>query len=60
MRYIIKKEGDILKVWDAKKNIAITKQLPSMKIAQEIADDFNRMDNKDFTPIGFPDFSKKI
>ena len=60
MRYIIKKEGDILKVWDTKKNKAITKQLPSMKIAQEIADDFNRMDNKDFTPIGMPNFSKKL
>lgn len=28
------------------------------KIAEEICEDFNKMDNKDFTPIGMPDFSK--
>jgi hypothetical protein len=30
-----------------------------MAIANEIADDFNKMDNKDFTPLGLPNFSKK-
>jgi hypothetical protein len=58
MRYEVKKEGKILKVWDSQKKVYITKALPSMAIANEIADDFNKMENKDFTPIGLPNFSK--
>lgn len=59
MRYQVKKKGNILKVWDTKKNKAITKPLPSMEVANEIADDFNKMENKDYSPLGLPDFSKK-
>jgi len=59
MRYEVKKEGKILMVWDNQDKIRITKELPSMAIANEIADDFNKMENKDFTPIGLPNFSKK-
>jgi len=59
MRFQVKKKNNILKVWDTKKNKAITKALPSMDIANEIADDFNKMENKDYTPLGLPDFSKK-
>ena len=57
-RYQIKRKNNILKVWDTKENKAITKELPSMEVANEIADDFNKMENKDFTPLGLPDFSK--
>lgn len=59
MRYEVKYEGKILKVWDNQKKVYITKALPSMAIANEIAEDFNKMDNKDFTPLGLPNFSTK-
>lgn len=59
MRYEIKKDGNKLKVWDSKDKVWITRELPSMEIANEICNDFNAMDNKDFRPIGMPDFSGK-
>lgn len=58
MRYEVKKENESYKVWDTKDNVWITKEIPSKQIADEICQDFNKMDNKDFTPIGMPDFSK--
>jgi len=57
MRYEVKKDGKSLKVFDTKDNTWITKPLPSMEIANEICDDFNKMDNKDYSPIGLPNFS---
>jgi len=59
MRYEVKKENKNYKVWDNKSNVWITIEIPIKKIADEICEDFNKMDNKDFTPIGMPDFSKK-
>ena len=59
MRYEVKKEGKVIKVWDNKYKIWITKALPSMAIANKIADNFNKMENKDFTPLGVPNFSTK-
>lgn len=59
MKFEIKKEGKRLRVWNNEKSVYITKDLPSMKIAQEICDDFNAMANKDYRPIGMPDFSKR-
>ena len=56
MRYEVKEEGKILRVWDNQDKLWITKELPSMAIANEIADDFNKMENKDFRPIGLPNF----
>ena len=56
MRYEVKEEGKILRVWDNQDKLWITKELPSMAIANAIADDFNKMENKDFRPIGLPNF----
>ena len=59
MRYKVKKDGKNLRVWDTKEKVWITTPIPSMEIANEIADDFNKMENKDYTPLCLPDFSKK-
>lgn len=58
MTYEVKEENGNYKVWDTKKSLWITKEIPSKQIADEICEDFNKMDNKDFSPIGMPDFSK--
>jgi len=58
MRFEVKKDGNDLKVWDTKTKVFITKALPSMEIANEIAEDFNKMDKSDFSPLGLPNFSK--
>ena len=57
MRYEVKEDGKKLKVWDSKDKVWITKELPSIDIANEICHDFNAMDNKDFRPIRLPNFS---
>lgn len=58
MRYEVKQENGIYKVYDTKDSVWITKEITSKQIADEICEDFNKMDNKDFSPIGMPDFSK--
>lgn len=57
-RFVVDQIGSVFKVRDTTTEKYITKDCPSKKIADEIADDFNRMENKDFRPIGMPDFSK--
>ena len=59
MRFEVKKEGETIKVWDSHLKNYITIALPSMEIANEIVDDFNKMENKDYTPLGLPNFSNK-
>lgn len=55
-RYEVKHEGKQIRVFDTIDKKYITKDCPSMKVAQEICDDFNAMENKDFRPLGLPDF----
>lgn len=50
-RFETRKKGELIKVWDTKKNKSITKALPSMDIANEIAEDFNNMDNKNYSSL---------
>jgi len=58
MNYEVKNVNGNWMVWSIKDNGWITKEIPDKKIADEICEDFNKMDNKDFTPIGMPNFSK--
>ncbi len=59
MNYEVKSINGNWCVWNIKDSTWITKEIPDKKIAEEICEDFNKMDNKDFTPIGMPDFSKR-
>jgi hypothetical protein len=54
-KYKVRTEQGIYRVYDTETDKDITKDVPTIEIAQEIADDFNAMSNKDFRPIGGPD-----
>lgn len=58
MRFQTKNVNGVFRVMDTVDGKYITKDIPTEGIADEIADQFNAMENKDFTPIGGPDFSK--
>lgn len=58
-RYEVKEVDKSFKVWDNKGKVWITKEVPTKEIADEICNDFNAMDNKDFRPIGLPNFKYK-
>lgn len=59
-RYEVRTRGKQWIVYDRKGKVNITKAIPEKQIADEIAEDFNRMEKKDFRPIGMPDFSTKF
>lgn len=58
MNYEVKSVNGGWAVWSIEDSAWITKEIRDKKIAEEICKDFNKMSNKDFTPIGMPDFSK--
>lgn len=60
MKFEVKQDGEIYKVYDTTTGKSITKDIPSKEIADEIAEDFNAMSNKDFRPIGGTDASKPL
>lgn len=59
MKYEVKKVGESWKVWNNINKVFITNDVPFEEIANEICEDFNAMDNKDYRPLGLPNFSKK-
>ena len=58
MNYEVKSVNGNWSVWSIKDSACITKEIPNKKIAEEICEDFNKMNNKDFSPIWMSDFSK--
>lgn len=56
-QFVVKNENGIIRVFDTKTNVYITKPVPSEEIAKEIADDFNAMSKGDMRCVGLPDLS---
>lgn len=59
-RYEVRNRGKQFIVYDTKKKVYITKAIPDKEVAEEIAEDFNKMSKGNYTPIGGIDNSKNV
>lgn len=59
-RFEVRPRGKQFIVYDTKKKVYITKAIPDREIADEIADDFEKMSKGNYTPIGGVDNSKNV
>ncbi len=59
-RFEVRPRGKQFIVYDTKKKVYITKAIPERQIAEEIADDFEKMSKNNYTPIGGPNLSQNI